>query len=179
MTRYLIPEMTCPVCGTSIDLDNDTVDVTCPGCEATLHLRDRLCPECGTYHSQPPASCSNCGLGMTARCPQCSAQNWTGDTVCQSCGARLDLIARLTAQADTTQRLQDQMKRAQAIKAKEEAASNARLARMLEEEQAEREALRRRLEAQKAQERKILTIVAVATGILVLMVIVYALILLL
>lgn len=179
MTRYLIPAMTCPVCGTSIELSSDVVDVTCPECETALHLRDRLCPNCGTYHSQPPSSCSTCGLGMTALCPQCGARNWTGDTVCQACSTTLDLIGRLTAQADTSQRLQDQMTRARAIKAKEEAASNARLARMLEEEQAEREALRRRLEAQKAQERNLLTMISVAMGILLLIVIVYALILLL
>ena len=179
MTRYLIPEMRCPVCDKGIELNSDVVDVTCLQCQTTLHLRDRLCPNCGTYHSQPPASCSNCGLGMTARCPSCNVPNWTGDEICQQCGADLDLIARLTAQASTAERLHVQMNRAHAIKAQEEAASNARLAHMLEEEKAEREALRRRLEAQQAQEQKMLKIVIIGAGLLLVILIVYALVLLL
>ena len=179
MARYLISEMTCPVCGTTLELDNAAVVLTCLACKTTLHLRDRLCPNCGTYHGQPPVSCSHCGLGMTSRCPACGAQNWTGDDVCQSCGATLDLIGRLTAQADTEQRLQLQMRRARAIKAQEEAAANARLARMLEAEEAEREALRQRLEAQQARERKILMVASIGTGLFIIALMVYALIALL
>ncbi|MGC9398655.1 MAG: hypothetical protein ACP5HM_05920 [Anaerolineae bacterium] len=102
---------------------------------------------CGTYHNRKVSSCANCGLGMTTRCPECNARNWTGDEVCQTCGASVDLITRLTAYTNTVQRLERQMERARVLKEREGAAAEVRLARMLEEEEAEREALRRRIEA--------------------------------
>lgn len=165
MARYLILAMECPLCGTSIDLDSQAAQVCCPGCGNEIPLRDRLCPYCGAYHNKVVTSCQKCGLGMTRRCSQCGASNWVGDEECGECGTTLDMVALLTGQLTTTDRLDQQMAEAWQIKDLEEAASAARMERMLAKEAARQTEIRHRIQEQKEQERKVLTAAGIIAGI--------------
>ncbi len=165
MARYLILAMECPLCGTNIALDSQSTQVCCPGCGNEIPLRDRLCPYCGAYHNKTATSCQKCGLEMTRRCPQCGALNWVGDEECGECGATLDMVALLTGQLTTTDRLDQQMADARQIKDLEETASAARMERMLEKEAVRQAEIRLRIQEQKEQERKALTAAGIIAGI--------------
>ena len=157
--------MECPVCGASIELDSQAAQVRCPGCGNEILLRDHLCPYCGTYHNKVVTSCQKCGLEMTRRCSQCGALNWVGDEKCGECGATLDMIALLTGQLTTADRLNQQMAEAQQLKDLEETASAERMERMLAEEAARQTKIRRQMQEQKERERKVLTAAGIIAGI--------------
>lgn len=164
MARYLVQTMECPLCGASIDLDSQAAQVRCPGCGNEILLRNHLCPYCGTYHNKVVTSCQKCGLEMTRRCSQCGALNWVGDEKCGECGTALDMIALLTGQLTTADRLDQQMAEARQIKDLEETASAARMERMLAEETARQAEIRRQIQEQKERERKTLIAAGIIAG---------------
>ncbi|HEY89557.1 MAG TPA: zinc ribbon domain-containing protein [Thermoflexia bacterium] len=173
--RYLIANLECPVCGAEIALAAQTAQVQCPGCQNQFSLRGRLCPNCGRYHNKNVSVCEQCDRPLELRCPECGAYNWSGDEVCQQCGASIDLVTRLLKQTDTTERLQQQMVDSRRIKEQGAASSNARMERMLAEERADIEALRRRQLEQQAAERKLLRTMGLLIGVMLVIFIVYML----
>ena len=174
--RYLIANLECPVCGEEIALDTQTAQVQCPNCQSQFSLRGHLCPNCGHYHNKSVSVCVQCDRPLELRCPECGAYNWSGDEVCQQCGASIDLLTRLLKQTDTIERLQQQMTDSRRIKEQEAASSNARMERMLAEERADIEALRRRQLEQQEMERKLLRAMGLITGVVLVIFIVYMLI---
>ena len=157
--------MECPVCGASIELDSQAAQVRCPGCGNEILLRDHLCPYCGAYHNKVVTSCQKCGLEMTRRRSQCGASNWVGGEHCRECGTTLDMVALLTGQLTTADRLNQQMAEAQQLKDLEETASAERMERMLAEEAARQAEIRRQIQEQKERERKTLIAAGIIAGI--------------
>ncbi|GEM_PF-2047114 len=137
-----------------------------------------VCPYCETLNDQDASFCRKCGVALTRHCPYCDTVNWIDDEHCVQCGAALDILEWIIRRDNlgVAGRLNEQMDAAGQIKAVETAASQARMERMLEEEREMREALRLRLIEQKAQEKKVLTIVLSIAGVLLFVMLIVALI---
>lgn len=181
MTSHFLESVTCPNCGAPIDLRTQRADgthVDCEACGTPFILRGHVCPHCGTFHEQEASFCRQCGASLTRRCPQCNTDNWIGDEYCVHCGSPLDILELIVQRhnQDTEGRLNQQMDDGQKLKEAELVASQSRLNRMLEQERAERAALRQRIAEQKRQEQKVLTIVLGVAAVIVVVIIVVAVI---
>ncbi len=173
MSAQMLEQIACPNCGRSIDLARQTVagkTVSCESCGGQFVLRGHICPYCGTYHEQEAQFCRQCGQSLARRCHQCSALNWIGDEYCAQCGAPLDIVDLVIRghSIETRDRLDAQLEEIQLLKQEETAASNARLAQMVAEERARREALRQQQLIRQEQERKMIQVTLIAVGVILL-----------
>ncbi|MFP4395743.1 MAG: double zinc ribbon domain-containing protein [Anaerolineales bacterium] len=164
MSQHLLEKVSCPSCGSPIQLDQLTdkgegAYIHCGACGSEFILRGHICPYCGAYHKQEMAFCRQCGQGLVRRCPKCQQDNWIGNEYCIQCGAVLDILALIVQRHNqgTVGHLNRQMASAQALKDAEEAASRARRARLMEKERQRQEQIRRDLAERKAQEQKMYT----------------------
>lgn len=177
MSNQYLQSMSCPGCGSPIDLRKQSTHgayVACDACGSEFVLQGHVCPYCGTYHQQEVDHCRRCGAGLSRRCPQCTTVNWIGDEYCAHCGAPLDILELIVQRhnQDTKDRLYQQMDESQKVREAEVAASQARYNRMLAQEHAEQAALRQRILEQKQKEKKVLSIVLGIAAVIVVLIIV-------
>lgn len=175
MTDSLLQEIACPNCRNPLQLEPHAFYVICAACGSRFVLRGHICPQCGTYYEDEVSYCRRCGLSLVRRCPKCDTPNWVGDPYCVQCGSPLDILETLAQRqrTGTADRLYQQMDEAREIKEREEAASAERMARMRAQDEIRQAEALRRLREQQEQERKVMTIVAIALGVFLLLVIVY------
>lgn len=157
MSSEILQQIACPNCQSSIDLREHGQYVTCEACNSQFLLRGRLCPNCHRYHSQETAFCASCGHSLMRACLKCQTSNWAGDEYCANCGNAMDLLElmRVNQKAAREEFMSQRQENARRMKALEEEASQKRMADFLEMEQARQADLRRRLEKQRQQERRI------------------------
>lgn len=164
MSQHILEKVSCPSCGSPIQLDQLTdkgegAYIHCDACGSEFILRGHICPYCGAYHEQETAFCQQCGQTLIRRCPKCQKDNWIGNEYCLQCGAPLDILQLIVQRYNqgTAEHLDQQMESARALKEAEEAASRARQARLMEKERLRQEQIRRDLARRKAEEQKMYT----------------------
>ena len=144
---------------------------------------DIACPNCGHTSLTPQSGgilvCDNCQASYALperECPSCGAQNPLQAHQCLACGQELDIVdamfSRLTSSTG------DQLRRVReggvSAKAREEAASEARLAEMWAEEERRRQELAQARAERERQERVMINIALGVVAFIVLVAIIVA-----
>ena len=153
----ILDRIPCPNCRNEIEVmigHGESVD--CPVCHQNYVLNGRLCPDCGRYHEKKTAVCSQCHHQLVRVCDECTSSNWAGDEVCQKCGTPLDVLSGLKVGGKRP------LKAAwiEQINRDSEAASQERMAGMMEKE-AQRQADAARYEAKKSAEDQKMVMAAI------------------
>lgn len=160
----------CPGCGSAYFTASPDGSLICDYCHTAYAPPERACPVCGAAYEPGAHRCPSCGAEMVRECPACGAPNPLLARKCLACGQRLEILEALFERVTGTRGgwLRQVRQEAPAIKAQEEAASQARLAEMWATEARRRETLAQARVEQKRQER---TIVAVAIAVVVIVII--------
>jgi len=176
MSSKILIELACPNCTHPIDLKEQSQQVICPACNSQLLLEGHVCPTCNQYHKEVTGFCRICGTAMMRTCERCGTSNWSGAEYCQDCGAALDIfqLLHLHNKQSTMDRLDGQMREAQAFKEKERADSDRRMATLLEQERARLLGIHERREAQKKQDRQLMMTAVFVLSVFVLIVAAFA-----
>lgn len=178
MTNKLLTEVACPNCLNPIDVREHGRHVTCDACSSQFILRGHLCPNCSTYNEEEAAVCSQCSAALTRICRKCTTINWAGDEYCRQCGNAMDILDFVAGNhaMRTADRLLEQRQRARELQEAEELASDRRMAELMAIENARQAEVRRRIQKQRQQERKLFILMGLAIGLFVLVLIVYGII---
>jgi hypothetical protein len=171
-------EISCPSCGSQIDIATHQAEITCAVCNTAFSLAGHLCPSCGTYHQEDLAACLACGTPLVRLCRHCHTTNWTGDESCIECGQPIDLLSQIEAESrkSTPDRLSQQMAAARQLNLSEAEASDRRMAELMAIEEARMAELRRQQARRQRQERTMLIVVFAAVLLFLLILLGYALI---
>jgi hypothetical protein len=177
MTNELLTEVACPNCRSPIDVREHGRHVACDACGSQYILQGHLCPNCATYNKEEAPLCGRCGTALTRVCRKCTTVNWAGDEYCGNCGNAMDILDFISANyaARTADRLMEERHRAREIQEIEELASNKRMEELMAIEHARQAEVRRRLQAQKKQERKMFILMGLAIGLFAIVLLFYAL----
>ncbi|MFZ0548472.1 MAG: zinc ribbon domain-containing protein [Candidatus Promineifilaceae bacterium] len=178
MTNELLTEVACPNCRNPIDIREHGRHITCDACGSQFILRGHLCPNCNTYNEDEASICGHCGTALTRICRKCNTKNWAGDEYCRECGNAMDILDFISGNyaTKTADRLLEQRQRAKAIQEIEEQDSNRRMGELMAIEEARQAEIRRRIQHQKQQERKMFILMGLAIGLFLIILILYALI---
>jgi len=175
--RPLVLEVSCPSCGSQIDVTKHQAEITCAVCNGVFVLAGHLCPSCRAYHQEDLAACTACGTPLVRMCRHCHTTNWTGDETCIQCGEPIDLLSQIEAgsRRSTPERLSRQMAAARQMNLSEAEASDRRMAELMAIEEARLAELRRQRTKRQRQERTMLIVVFVAVLIFLLALLGFAL----
>ena len=145
----------------------------CHFCGTQVDLNRALCPQCALLNHEGERSCGRCGAQIVRVCPFCKQENWAGNESCIGCGRTLDLLEIMIqpASRDTRARLEAQQRQARLLKAQEEQASEARMARLWETERQRVEAIARDTAEKQRRERLVLAGIVFLIAFIVLLVI--------
>jgi len=179
MTKSSAPSISCPGCGsTSFTTDSNGLPV-CEYCQVAYEVRGSQCDRCGTAYELTVRHCPTCGVELVGECPICGTLNPLDAAKCLVCGQTLDaadqMFARLTRSTATQLRRTREL--GADIKALEEAASEAQLAKMWAEEEARQAELAQARAERQRQERLMITIAIGVAAIIVVAAIVAAIVL--
>ncbi len=160
-TMIMLIELACPNCKNSIDPRDHGKHVTCDACGSQFILDGHFCANCHAYYSEERGFCQECGSAMNRVCRKCNTPNWAGDEYCQKCGAALDIFELLHQQNQhkTADRLIEQQESARELKAKEAAASEKRMADLVNIERERQIKLAQRRQVQKQKDKQLFIIV--------------------
>ena len=151
----------CPFCTAPLTVSPESgQEVQCCYCGSVLNPGRTLCPDCGVLNREGAKDCRRCGAVLVRRCAHCHTENWAGREHCSRCGKPLDILEAMTLpqRRDTRGRLSMQQEDAAAIKAKEAAAGEARMAHFRDlDRQRQVEQARQQVE-QAALKRKMLIV---------------------
>jgi len=146
----------------------------CDYCGQPLAPSGGRCPRCDAVNGPSARACHGCGALLARPCPVCGALNPLDAPSCVVCSQTLATTEALFQRITT--KTEDQLRRARdkghRIKAEEEAASRARLARMWAEEERERQALAEASGRRRQRERRLILVAAVLAGLGILAVLV-------
>lgn len=178
MTNELLTEVACPNCRNPIDVREHGRHVTCDACGSQFILRGHLCPNCSTYNEQEASVCGQCGTALSRICRKCQTRNWAGDEYCRQCHEAMDILDFVAGNyaMKTSDRLLEQRHRAREIQEVEELASNRRMEELMAIENARQAEVRRRLQRQKQQERKLFVLMGLGITLFLIVLIFYGLI---
>jgi len=179
MAKSSAPPISCPGCGSTSFLASSDGLPICEYCQVAYGVHRSQCYRCGTTHELSARRCPACGTELVRECPVCGTHNPADAATCLVCQQTLvavdEVFARLTR--STAVQLRRTQELGAEIKALEEAASEARLAKMwAEEEERQAELARARTECQR-QERLMVTIAIGMAAIIVISAIVAAIVL--
>jgi hypothetical protein len=127
--------------------------------------------------------CEDCGAQwaeVTSVCPICGAENDAFTERCASCSETLNVVDRaLSRQANMARPrfLQEARKQAAGIRAREEASSQRRFAKLVEADRERKEAIRRAQEEQELQEQQTLSATLTITAVFLAIIVIATLIL--
>jgi ribosomal protein L40E len=140
------------------------------------HIHEQTCPFCGAVHEPGARTCPSCDADLFRECPTCGASNPVIARQCLTCGQEMEILEALFARVTGTRAewLRQVREEAPAVKAQEEAASQARLAEMWAAEKRRREDMAR-VRAERDRQQRILVTVTVAVVVVVVVVILVAL----
>lgn len=175
MTNELLTEVACPNCRNPIDVREHGRHVTCDACGSEFVLRGHLCPNCSAYNEEEAAVCGQCSTALKRICRKCNTVNWAGDEYCHQCGNAMDILDFIAGNhaMRTADRLLEQRHRAREIQAIEEQDSTRRMEELMAIENERQIELRRRMQKQRVQERKLFILMGLAIGLFVLVLIIY------
>jgi uncharacterized membrane protein YvbJ len=124
----------CPNCGANEVLVRQDQKLVCRYCGTAFGNAIHVCPSCGHYNEKGLRHCARCGASLVRDCPDCGAENWILATRCTECGRDLGMIERLTRrwQQTTQQRLHERKASMASLKAREEWASQVRMASIMD-----------------------------------------------
>jgi len=179
MAKDSAPSIGCPGCGsTSFTADSNRLPV-CEYCQVAYGAHGVECDRCGTAYKLTTRRCPTCGAALVCECPVCGTLNPLMAIKCLVCQQTLDAVdqmfARLTR--STTAQLHRTRELGADIKDLEEAASEARLAKMWAEEEERRAELAQARAERQRQERLMITIAIGVVAIIVITAIVAAIVL--
>jgi len=176
-----LQDVECPSCGAPVaNLPHPSAAGTpgealfhCRFCGTQVDLNRALCPHCALLNRERERSCGRCGSQIVRVCPFCKQENWAGNESCIQCGRTLDLLEIMIqpASRDTRARLEAQRRQARLLKAQEEHASEARLARLWEMEHQRVEGIARDTGEKQRRERLVLAGIVLVIAFTVLLVI--------
>jgi len=160
----------CPSCGSASFTVSPDGSLICDYCHAAYSPPERACPVCGAAYDPSARRCPSCGADLVRECPACGAPNPLLARKCLACGQRLEILEALFDRVTGTRAdwLRQVHEEAPTIKAREETASQARLAEMWVTEEHRRETL---AQAQAERERQERIIIAVVVAIVTLVII--------
>lgn len=167
-------DLECPNCGApELEAGADR-QLRCPFCGSAFGDLARICPACGHYNEAGVRHCVDCGGALVRDCPACGADNWVLAEHCAICGRNLDLVERLAQrwQQSTQERLYERQGAMAALKEREERASQARMAELLDAERRRQEALARANTLQQERDRRMYALVIAAFVVFVVVVLV-------
>lgn len=168
-------EIECPNCGAVVPIAQGEKEARCDYCGGVLDLFQSLCPECGFLHLAARRACIRCKATIVRACPNCREDNWAGLEQCSHCGRPLDLLEIMSQSRvrDTRARLGAQQEEVFAIKEREAAQSEARMAKYREMERQRLEGIAVRSAQQRRREQLLLRVaLLVVAVVLVLMLVV-------
>jgi hypothetical protein len=163
--------LTCMNCGASDFRSKSETEWECLYCGTDYTLAEGLCPFCGFVNSTHADFCGQCGKDLEWACPICGVENRVTATHCHSCG-RERIAAERMVYSRTMQR---QKVRESQLTADMEAveadrrASEARMQRLLAQEEARQAAIREAQALQREKERRAWYFIAAALIFLVLL----------
>lgn len=132
----------------------------CEYCHVPYTPPRRQCATCGAPYEPGAASCPSCGAKLVRQCPICGAVNPLEMSRCLVCHRTLDVTEEMFARL--TRSTPDQLRRARKIgaevKARQEAASDARLEKLWAKEERRQTRLARARAEQQRQERLVVTV---------------------
>ena len=160
--------MKCPGCGGVSFSASPNGNLVCDHCHTAYMPPEQACPVCGTTYEPGARRCPTCGADLVRECPVCGAPNPLLARKCRVCGQRLEILEALFDRVTETRTgwLRQIREEAPTIKTQEEAASQARLAKMWEAERQRRETLAQ-ARAERERQERIIVAVAVASVVLV------------
>ena len=167
------PSLKCPGCNSSSFTAGPDGSLVCNYCHVAYAPSGRMCPVCGAAFDPDAHQCPSCGADLVRKCPACGAPNPLLAHKCLVCGQELEILESLFARVTgtTADWLRQVREEAPALKAQEEAASQARMAEMWAAERDRREALARAQAECERQERFIvavtITIVALVIAVVI------------
>lgn len=142
----------------------------CDYCQVAYGPPNGECARCGTPHALGDRRCSNCDAELARECPVCGTLNPLEVRTCLVCRHGLTGIDKVFARlaTGTPGQLRSARELGTQVKAKEEAASEARLAKMwAEEERRQAELVRQRTERQRRERLMITTAIGIAAVVVV------------
>jgi hypothetical protein len=152
----------CPFCSAPLTVSPESgQEVHCRYCGSALHPGRTLCPDCATLNRDGTTACRQCGASLLRRCTHCQTENWAGRETCSHCGKPLDILEAMTQprRRDTRGRMSQQQEEAAAIKAREAAAGEARMAHFRDLDR-QRQAEQERQRAEQAAQRQKMLLIA-------------------
>lgn len=177
MVRPPEEAVTCRACGGDSFSTGRRDLPHCDYCGQPLAPSGGRCPRCETAVDLDAWACHACGALLALPCPACGILNPMNALHCVVCSQTLTGTDALFERITT--RTEDQLRRARdrghRVKAQEEMASRARLARMWAEEERERQALAEAKARQNRRERRIIVGVIVLVGLVILVLIIVSL----
>jgi predicted RNA-binding Zn-ribbon protein involved in translation (DUF1610 family) len=161
MTNEMLVEVACPQCLHAIDIREHGRHITCPACSSQFILQGHLCAACNHYHPQEQNFCADCGASMTRVCQKCKQINWAGDEYCAAAGRNgYFSTAPLRTGHATAERLHEQQQSARQFKAREQADSERRMAKLAADAEAYQRERARRQQIQQERDRRYCMIAA-------------------
>src|ERR1041384_33886 len=163
----MLREIPCSHCaGVGLELQPDG-SALCKFCGAQNTLAGPICPRCERVNPAGAEHCEICRQVLTRVCPNCQSKNWSGADRCTQCGQSLDAL-EFVARRWLTDVRSEQQQQAPGIKAQEEAASQRRMAQMLEMEERRQHALNEAARLQAGREGRPLAWVVIGGGLILL-----------
>lgn len=161
----------CPGCGGASFSAGPTGVPICDYCQGAFTSFAGECYRCGSAFESGARLCPSCGANLVRECPACGVLNPLVAGQCLVCGQTLAAVDAMFARL--TRSTPDQLRRVReagaTIKAREEAASEARLADFWAEDDRRREALASARAERTRQERVGLALV-VGMGVIFLVI---------
>ena len=159
----------CPACGSVSFTADPAGSLICNYCHAAQVPSDRVCPVCGAAYDSATRRCLSCDADLSRKCPACSALNPPFARECLACGQRLEILDSLFTRVTGmgARWLGEVRNGSPAIKAQQEAASQARLAGMWGDEMRRREALAQAEAERDRQESIIVTATVIVVAIFI------------
>jgi len=166
----------CPSCDVAIEVVVGQDLIVCGVCRSEFSLAGHLCPNCGHFHEAESGVCAECGSAMIRLCRNCHSTNWTGFDVCVVCGDTTGLASTVVARSTETTagRLNKQMENARQLRLSEEASSDKRMAELMAIEETRQAEIRKRINKQKEQEKRLLLVVFGAVALFLIVLVIYA-----
>ncbi|MEE8390864.1 MAG: zinc ribbon domain-containing protein [Anaerolineae bacterium] len=162
-------QLKCSKCGALSFTASPDGNLVCDRCHTVYAPLERVCPDCGTPYAPDDRRCVSCGTDLLHECLSCGALNPLAVLQCQACGQNIGVLGSLFDRVTGTRGdwLNQVRESAPAIKAQQEAASEAQLAEMWAVERRRREALARAQAERDRQQRFIFTALGIVVAIII------------
>ena len=168
--------LTCPACQHGQLLDTGEGALVCLACGARFAAAHWSCPFCQAENELDAPACQRCGRALRQVCPRCQTINPVKAAACLACGLAFDTMGHIAAREEL--RYMDRFTHRAAdisgVKAAEQAQSQQRMDQMWAADQQRRAALVKNKQAQRRQERQLMSAALIGLALALIAVIVIA-----